>query len=238
MRQEKLAIIPDTHGHAAETEQLLGKLRDRGYLEEYRLLFLGDYFDRGPAIKQLVEMVIDLKTQGHIMLAGNHELALYQALDQTNPNRDYWANHWINNYQDQTLASYGIDTPYDQPAIDLADRLREQMPPSHFRFLASLPWIYENEQLVAVHAGLDPDLDFQKQVADLSSKNIDNPKGPQQLFSHRLARLSRDLGKLVVSGHSSLEEPHLEPHRAMINCGVDAGGRLIAYLSDSGEIVS
>lgn len=238
---EKTIIIPDTHGHLAEVENLIGKLDNQGYLKDRRLVFLGDYFDRGPAVKQLVDLAIELAAEGHVMLAGNHEYVVHRALDgleKDSPDADWWANRWLQNYQNQTLNSYGIDYSGGQTPGYWAEKLRQNMPPSHFDFLASLPWAYENDQLVAVHAGLDPGQPLRVQTDSLLAKQTKNPRGPEQLFSHELAKTAAALGKLVVSGHCSRQEPYISPRRVMLDCGVDSGGRLVAYVADSGEIVT
>ena len=242
MNPEKVIVIPDTHGHLTEVENLVGRLDNWGYLKDRRLVFLGDYLDRGPAIKQLVSLAIDLAAEGHVMLAGNHEYTLCQALDeqtdeQETPRRDWWANRWLQKYQSQTLASYGIDYSGGYRPSYWADKLRQQMPPSHFDFLASLPWVFENDQLVAVHSGFDPLKPLGDQIDDLLAKKTQNPRGPQQLFSRQLGRETDHLGKLVVSGHCRQTDPYVSPHRVLLDCGVDSGGRLVAYVADSNEII-
>lgn len=74
-------IIGDIHGHARELEVLLQRL---GYVERAgafrheagrRVIFLGDYLDRGPAIRRVLEIVRGMVVAGtaHAIL-GNHEV--------------------------------------------------------------------------------------------------------------------------------------------------------------------
>jgi hypothetical protein len=73
-------IIGDIHGQASKLEALLGLL---GYIEsdgvyrhpERRVLFLGDYIDRGPAVRRVLQVVRAMVEAGEaVALMGNHEL--------------------------------------------------------------------------------------------------------------------------------------------------------------------
>lgn len=72
-------IIGDIHGHADALEQLLQKLdydKSKGYYShpERKVIFVGDYIDRGPKIKETLEMVRAMAdNQAAIALMGNHE---------------------------------------------------------------------------------------------------------------------------------------------------------------------
>ncbi|MDD4729224.1 MAG: metallophosphoesterase [Dysgonamonadaceae bacterium] len=76
-------LIGDIHGHADKLEELLLKL---GYAKSNgaythpsrKALFLGDYIDRGPKIKETLEIVKAMvDNESAIALMGNHE---YNAL--------------------------------------------------------------------------------------------------------------------------------------------------------------
>lgn len=73
-------IIGDNHGQAAKLEGLLAKL---GYHEtggvyrhpDRRILFLGDYIDRGPSVRRVLQIVRAMVEAGEaVALAGNHEV--------------------------------------------------------------------------------------------------------------------------------------------------------------------
>ena len=238
MAAENTIVIPDTHGHVKEVEKLIGKLDKLGYLPDRKLVFLGDYVDRGPAVRQLIDFCIGLQNDGHVMLAGNHEYTLLRAM-QDGPDRVKWVSRWGRNYEDSTLASYGIPYRSGQSWEDRADELRQIMPQDHLRFLESLDWMYENDDLIAVHAGLDPLDDVEVQRQQLLSRAHPNERGPSQLLSHEFARTrAYNLGKVVVSGHASRFEPYVGPDRVMLDCGVDSGGPLVAWVADTGEIIA
>jgi hypothetical protein len=77
---KKWDIIGDIHGQSAKLEGLLAKL---GYQEscgvyrhpERRVLFLGDYIDRGPDVRTVLRIVRAMVGAGEaVALAGNHEV--------------------------------------------------------------------------------------------------------------------------------------------------------------------
>src|SRR4051794_116693 len=73
-------LIGDIHGHADELEQLLEGLGYHRHAGVYRhperkVIFLGDFIDRGPKIRQVLEIVRPMLEEGHALaVMGNHEL--------------------------------------------------------------------------------------------------------------------------------------------------------------------
>ncbi|MFP6738277.1 MAG: metallophosphoesterase, partial [Planctomycetota bacterium] len=87
-------LIGDIHGHATELEQLLKKLgyekEEKGYYshskEKRQVIFLGDFIDRGPEIRQVLEIVRPMVDSGEAeAVMGNHE---FNALAYHTPLRD------------------------------------------------------------------------------------------------------------------------------------------------------
>lgn len=68
----KRYVIGDIHGCHSELEELLN-LIDEDANGEYKIVFVGDYVDRGPDSKKVVEKVRRMQKHGHIALMGNHE---------------------------------------------------------------------------------------------------------------------------------------------------------------------
>lgn len=238
MSSEKLVVIPDIHGCLDPARRLVDRLEAGGYLKDRKLVFLGDYFDKGPAVKQLVDFLIELQDQGHVVLAGNHEYTLMRAL-QDGPDRARRVGRWALAYENQTLSSYGVVRKEGQSRMDRADELRQRMPPEHIRFLGSLPWVYESGNLVAVHAGLDPDQDADEQIRRLTDQVDDNERGPTQLHSRKFnLPTAQILGKLIVSGHTIRDKPYISSGRVLLDCGVCAGGPLVAWVADTGQVLA
>ena len=68
---EKIFAIGDVHGCAGELRMLLNKLP---LTRDSVVVFLGDYVDRGPDSKQVIDTVLELREQCKVVtLKGNHE---------------------------------------------------------------------------------------------------------------------------------------------------------------------
>lgn len=104
---------------------------------DVQLVFLGDYVDRGPDSKGVVEKLIELSDDGAICLRGNHEQMMIDAASGNLGNR----HMWISNGGGATLAAYGEDTETLSAHVDWMDTL-----PTH----------YETDTHIFVHAGLNP----------------------------------------------------------------------------------
>ena len=117
-------VIGDIHGCLDE----LGYLIEGLPLEACdRLIFLGDYIDRGPDSNGVISFLLELENAGYelIFLKGNHE--------------------------DMFLASYGYSTP-----IPLPDEALSLIPPAHVKFYEKLASYYLMEPFLCVHAGIHP----------------------------------------------------------------------------------
>lgn len=143
----KIDLIGDVHGHAAELRALLEKL---GYEErdgvfahaERRVLFVGDYIDRGPAIREVLRIVRAMTEAGQaIALMGNHE---YNALcfRAEKAGGGHLREHSVKNIDQhkRTLEQFqGREDEYD----------------AYLDWFFTLPLFYEAEGFRAVHACWD-----------------------------------------------------------------------------------
>jgi serine/threonine protein phosphatase 1 len=242
MINQPIIVIADLHGHLGLLERLIDQLDQDGILNGYQLLFLGDYFDRGPEVSQLIDYCLELQKRGHIFLAGNHEYVLEQVLNPDRPNWLNWLDRWARGYEDDTLKSYGLWRPKhldEKQWIKVAQELKKAMPDTHYQFLASLPFIYETEDQIFVHAGLKMDEDWLIQKAYLEARDQSNPIGPPQIFSHQLAvSFDNPTPKQLVSGHAVVMKSIITPDRVLLNLGVDYGGFLGAWVVGSDEVVT
>src|SRR5262249_52357538 len=134
--------IGDIHGRF----DLLGlALEAIGDLAEQdaRLVFLGDYVDRGPQSRQVVEKLMELCASDRVVcLRGNHEELMVLGL--TGDPQD--ALMWMVNGGQATVESYG-----------------GEFPRRHLKWMADLPVTYETEHQFFVHAGVRPGVPLDKQ---------------------------------------------------------------------------
>jgi serine/threonine protein phosphatase 1 len=177
-------------------------------------VFLGDYIDRGPASRQVIDMLIE-RGQHHeaIFLKGNHEAMLVDLL------RDPEIFPTFKQYGGiPTLLSYGL-VPSINPGREeqqvLIKELAQRIPPAHRRFLGSLRLKFSCGDFLFVHAGVRAGVPLSQQTED-------------DLLWIRDEFLSSDksFGKFIVHGHTPVPKPDIRPNRINIDTGAYATGIL------------
>jgi len=144
--------IGDIHGVHQEMMALMKQLEKAGLNpEKDTVVWLGDYIDRGPDSKKVVEQLIKWhKIYPHwIFLKGNHESILQNWIERGQKyQEDSKWSCFLANGGDETLKSYGL-TKFDQ----------DLFPREHLDFLFNETKIlYETDNYVFVHGGLVPEL--------------------------------------------------------------------------------
>lgn len=156
--------IADLHGQSAWLAALVGRLRELPEWPACRLVFLGDFPDRGPGVKETVEAVLHLLAEkpGSSAVCGNHDLALTRAagLDGLPPSA-YWRKRYRDAYDHApTFEAYLGRGPKSGTAAAFAsdlDALKGAMPDSHKALFAALPWGVEARGHLFLHCGLTRD---------------------------------------------------------------------------------
>ena len=140
-------VIGDIHGCLNELAYLIGGLP----LESGdRLVFLGDYIDRGPDSKGVVGYLLELQKRtdlDFVCLKGNHEDMFMAYLGLPGQHGDMF----LYNGGYATLNSYGIDSK--NPSLD---KINERIPRSHIEFFANLKAHFVMEPFLCAHAGIHP----------------------------------------------------------------------------------
>lgn len=199
-------VIGDIHGCS---KAVLGLLEAVKPTEGDRLIFLGDYVDRGPDSKGVIDLLIDLSQRCQtVFLLGNHEIMFRGAVRGLDPSL------WLQIGGQPTVASYG-------------GRL-ELVSQQHMDFLdACLPY-YELENHVFVHANYLADLPLEQQPeATLFWEHLSD-RIPDPHIS----------GKHVFLGHSPQPHGRIGyfDHFTCLDTGCFAGYWLSAVDVDSGEV--
>lgn len=150
---ERLYAVGDIHGCAGLLTRLLAKIDADPCDKKRRLIFLGDYVDRGEDSKAVIDtlLAIGASAPDTIFLKGNHEQAILDFLDAPDRNEDWL--HWGG---DKTLESYGVADIWQKSPADLAEALAHRMPAAHLSFLKSLALWRVLGGYVFVHAGFRP----------------------------------------------------------------------------------
>lgn len=140
-------VIGDIHGCLAEVRYLIEQLPLK---QHDRLVFLGDYIDRGPDSKGVVSYLLELRDKGNyaaVFLKGNHEDMFLDYLGFPGNHGDVF----LNNGGHATLASYGI------PAVSFSGAgVTQQLPPAHLDFYQNLEPFFLIRPYLCVHAGVQP----------------------------------------------------------------------------------
>lgn len=158
---ERLYAIGDIHGALDALDALLEKIdADAGGIDNAQLIFLGDYVDRGPDSKGVIERLTALKKDApnSVFLKGNHEAVMLEFL--ADPEE---ALEWLDWGGDQTLRSYGVAGALTKPGDDLSDALSKALPDYHRAFLETLDLTYRAGDYLFVHAGIRPGVAIEDQ---------------------------------------------------------------------------
>ncbi len=213
----KTYAIGDVHGCAELLRQALAWIEADAGERPARVVFLGDYIDRGPDSRGVIDILRRGPAHaGHewIPLMGNHDaMAVAACAGGAMEMRLWFSNGGI-----QTLESYAADRPgsrrLDPSAV---------IPAEDLEFLRSLRASFEDEARIYVHAGLRPGIPLAEQ-------------DPEDLLWIRWEFLESDddFGKLVVHGHTPLESgvPELRPNRLNLDTGAVWTGRLTVAAFD------
>lgn len=182
------------------------------------LIFLGDYVDRGPHSRDVIEYLSRLheRTPEVICLKGNHEQVMLNFIEtgQGGP-------AWIGAGGYETLTSYGVEPPArdaDSATWEQARAaLEAAMPQHHLAFLRGLALQAVVGDYLFVHAGVRPQVDLAEQTeTDLL------------WIRHDFLRTNKACDKVVVHGHTPADEAHLGRWRIGIDTGAYATGVLSA----------
>ena len=221
--------IGDIHGERRCLELLLDaiaadhRLRFPGGEARPVMVFLGDYVDRGPDSRGVLDVLCRLAAESAAgsgpacrFLCGNHETAMLDFLADPTAGAE-----WLSFGGAETLASYGIraSTGIFAPArcLTLRDSLADKLPRLHRTFLETLEPMAVLGDYAFVHAGIRPGVALERQRAE-DLQRIRDP-----FLSSR-----RHHGKMIVHGHTPVDEPQILPNRIAIDTGAYATGTLAA----------
>lgn len=217
-----LYAVGDIHGELEKLDALLGKLP----LEpEDRLVFLGDYVDRGPEARGVVDRLIALSEERDcVFLAGNHESMFLDFLGWKGA-AWFGGDAFLMNGGARTLASYGF---FGRGLLgEDARRADFALPPAHERFYRELRLHHWEGDYLFVHAGLaEEHLD-----EDDPAYVLRRAKPRDLLWSRAAGDLPHRLGVTIVYGHTpapDLRVRHNEPFSIGIDTGAAYGGPLTA----------
>ncbi|MBT8038151.1 MAG: serine/threonine protein phosphatase [Verrucomicrobiae bacterium] len=199
--------IGDIHGCLAPLRQIWEVIAPQ---PEDRIIFMGDYIDRGPDSKGVIDFLINVQRQGYdiTFLSGNHEEKFFLSeMDLTD--RAHWLEVWGGA---ETLESYGPGGFDDVPA-------------AHWNFLRKNRSSFETETHIFVHANLEADVPLAQQLPfTLIHKKFGMPKPHQS-------------GKTMICGHTAQKSyvPLNLGHAVCIDTDPGRGGWLTCLQVETGN---
>jgi serine/threonine protein phosphatase 1 len=201
--------IGDIHGWSAALKALLTAIDPR---PEDEIITLGDYIDRGPDSKGVLEQLIALAGRCKLVpLTGNHEVMFFDALDG-----QAGFHFWMEFGGGDMLASYG--------ARDELARIPEE----HVEFLRSCLPYYETNDHIFVHANYWPNRAMRDQSTNTLFWEVLKPELAAPHYSQRPVIV----GHTPQPGHYILDLGFLK----CIDTGCGFGGRLTAIDVYSGRV--
>jgi len=200
----KLYAISDIHGCYDQLIHLLDQIPPLG--PDDKIIFLGDYIDRGPKSYEVVQHLLQLPKESTIFLKGNHEDLLLEYIEG-----DYGAyTCWIRNGGEETIKSYNN-------AVGGSNDEEFQIPQEHLDFYRNLILFYETEHYFFVHAGLNP----YRSLTDQSKEDLLWIRDPFILSKKKLPT-----DRKVIFGHTPLKSPLVMEDKIGIDTCCFMTGRL------------
>jgi serine/threonine protein phosphatase 1 len=184
------------------------------------LIFLGDYVDRGPQSRAVLEKFCSLERTGGwrcVFLRGNHDQAVLEFLKDP-----AYYSAWRGYGAAETLFSYGVMPPRFENSSDFVrawEEFSSKFPPHHLEFLERLKYFHVEDDYLFVHAGIRPHI----ALADQSPDDLMWIR--ESFLSHR-GRFE----KMVVHGHTPSPAPVSLSNRICVDTGAHATGRLTALV--------
>lgn len=213
MSDRRLYAIGDIHGYFEHFAVLIRRLADDG-MDPARdtVVFLGDYIDRGPESRDVVELVRAWTDRyPHWMaLRGNHEQLMIDALKRGPDDWSTWVQWWYQGGR-QTVASFaGVRVSDVQP------KDARSIPPDVVTWMKKglkQSWIHDPSGYAFVHAGFRP-------IDDWMTKTS---REDRIWIRDEFLESDFNFGHIIVHGHTPVEEPVVRPNRIGIDTMLRGG---------------
>lgn len=191
----RLLAVGDIHGCLRQLKNLMEKVHPA---VDDRIVFLGDYIDRGPDSRGVIDYLLDFgeRFPSAVFLKGNHEEMFLDFIAGRNQML------YLMNGGEATLENYRE-----------GDKLR--FPRSHIDFLTGLQKCYETDRFIFVHAGLRPGI-------PLNAQQEKDLLWIREEFTHS----DYNWGKAIVFGHTPRLDVSFSPSRIAIDTGAVYGRAL------------
>ncbi|MFN2340780.1 MAG: metallophosphoesterase family protein [Halanaerobium sp.] len=200
-------VIGDIHGEIDELKTIIYKINYKP--TEDKLIFVGDYIDRGADSYQVYKYIRDLDNGKNIFLRGNHEEMMIDAVLN-----EAKIDLWYHNGGQATEASFPNHSVLQEAA----------------RFFDSLPYYHSTSDYIFVHAGINP----AKSLAEQTEHDLIWIRQP---FLGAKAKDFKE-ERTVVAGHTPVAEVKSKDNKILVDTGAGKGGILSAINLETKKVYS
>ncbi len=219
----RVYAIGDIHGCVDALRELTDQITDdltASPVDHHKVVFLGDYVDRGPENRAVIDYLIDLNASSHAcaFLLGNHDERVLSFI--RNP-----ALVWDDMMKwggAKTLAGYGVVQDAGEEFASVSKRFADALPQAHVAFLQGLEHSCEIDDYFFCHAGVRPGVSLKDQA------------------DHDLIWIRRDFldhglpfEKVVIHGHTPNDQPEVRSNRINVDTHCYKSGVLTAVVLES-----
>lgn len=222
---DRIYAVGDIHGYRDKLEAIHENIAadlQASPVNAHAVLHIGDYTDRGPDSRDVINFLIAGADEPWINLLGNHDRMVLRFLaekggaDPILRTDLYWLHPRLGG--DTTLRSYGVHVPDDMDSdhgARLFEAAREAIPQTHVDFLKGLRLSYHWRRFFFAHAGVKPGVPLNEQVED------------DLIWIRKPFHDSdADHGAVIVHGHTPVEKVEDHGNRIAIDTGAGYGNTL------------
>jgi len=209
--------VGDIHGRSDLLDNVFARIdADRALFAGRRLIevYLGDYVDRGPDSRGVIDRLIARAQEREVvLLRGNHDEVFEELL--TNRAR---LEFWVQFGGLETMQSYGVRLRLPVTAANVLEMHAEwvrSFPSRHRQFFSQLTNCYSVGDYFFVHAGIRPGVPLERQSAE-----------DMMWIREEFHRSGADHGKMVVHAHTPVKAPEFRKNRINIDTGAYLSGSL------------
>ncbi len=225
--------VGDIHGQRDMLAELLASMTSQPLCNGDSVVFLGDYIDRGPQSKDVIEILLEFQgQQGNcIFLRGNHEQMMLDSRDGPPPiaagKPDRFA---FSEVMAGWFENGGLDTLRSYPVKDV-ELWWESIPDAHWKFIEATEMEYVTDRYHFVHAGLlSPGEAWEGELWGLD---------PRLWIREQFLESNVDFeGRIVVFGHTPQRtgQPLILPNKIGLDTAAAYGGPLTAAALDPDNV--
>lgn len=222
----RIFAIGDVHGKLDLLEDMHARIHAdiaANPTRDWRIVHLGDYVDRGPDSKGVLDFLVAAAGRDNRVLAvlGNHDEGFLEFLTYADPVGIFAMHGGV-----QTALSYGVTIDFEDPvSVNTGfTALNRAVPQAHVDFIKRLPRAVSFGDFFFCHAGIRPGVALDRQ-------------DPEDLIWIRRDFLNdkRLHPKVIVHGHTPSSRPELLPNRVNVDTRAFQTGRLTALVIDGNE---